>query len=102
MVDRTICWCMANRLVVLVAATAVAFCGLWALGQTSLDAVPDVSDVQVIIATDWPGRSPDLVETQVTYPLVSALTSTARARSVRAVTDFGVSYIYVLFEDRTD
>ena len=67
-----------------------------------VDAVPDISDVQVIVSTEWPGRSPDLVEDQVTYPIVSALVSTPNVRSVRGFTDFGISYVYVIFDDGTD
>ena len=63
--------------------------------HTPLDAVPDISDVQVIVATEWMGRSPDLVEDQVTYPIVTALLSTPRVKAVRGFTDFGVSYVYV-------
>jgi Cu(I)/Ag(I) efflux system membrane protein CusA/SilA len=70
--------------------------------RTPLDAVPDISDVQVIVSTEWPGRSPDLIEDQVTYPIVSALISTPRVRTVRGFTDFGISYVYVIFDDGTD
>ena len=70
--------------------------------QTPLDAIPDLSDVQVIISTEWPGRSPDLIEDQITYPVVSALVSAPQVRSVRGFTDFGVSYVYVIFDDGTD
>ena len=69
---------------------------------TPLDAVPDISDVQVIVSTEWAGRSPDLIEDQITYPLVTALLSTPRVRTVRGFTDFGISYVYVIFEDGTD
>ena len=70
--------------------------------RTPLDAVPDISDVQVIIVTEWDGRSPDLIEDQVTYPIVTALISTPRVKTVRGFTDFGISYVYVIFEDGTD
>ena len=63
---------------------------------------PDISDVQVIVSTEWAGRSPDLIEDQVTYPIVSALISTPRVRSVRGFTDFGISYVYVIFDDTAD
>ena len=76
--------------------------GIWAMTRTPLDAVPDISDVQVIISTEWMGRSPDLIEDQVTYPIVSALISTPRVRAVRGFTDFGISYVYVIFQDSTD
>jgi Cu/Ag efflux pump CusA len=70
--------------------------------HTPLDAIPDLSDIQVIIRTEWPGRSPDLIEDQITYPIVTALVPTPGVRSVRGFTDFGVSSVYVIFEDGTD
>ena len=70
--------------------------------RTPLDAVPDISDVQVIVATEWAGRSPDLIEDQITYPLVTALVPTPRVKAVRGFTDFGISYVYVIFDDATD
>ena len=76
--------------------------GIWAMTRTPLDAVPDISDVQVIVSTEWMGRSPDLIEDQITYPIVSALISTPHVKAVRGFTDFGISYVYVIFQDRTD
>ncbi|HEY4417865.1 MAG TPA: CusA/CzcA family heavy metal efflux RND transporter [Verrucomicrobiae bacterium] len=76
--------------------------GLWALTRTPLDASPDLSDVQVIIATDWPGRSPDLVEDQVTYPITTKFIAAPKVKFVRAETMFGKSFVYVIFEDGTD
>jgi Cu(I)/Ag(I) efflux system membrane protein CusA/SilA len=70
--------------------------------RTPLDAVPDISDVQVIVSTEWTGRSPDLIEDQITYPIVTALISTPHVKAVRGFTDFGISYVYVIFEDGTD
>src|SRR6266699_7338680 len=70
--------------------------------RTPLDAVPDISDVQVIVSTEWMGRSPDLIEDQITYPIVSALISTPHVKAVRGFTDFGISYVYVIFQDNTD
>jgi Cu(I)/Ag(I) efflux system membrane protein CusA/SilA len=64
--------------------------------------VPDISDVQVIVSTEWMGRSPDIIEDQITYPIVTALLSAPRVRTVRGFTDFGISYVYVIFEDGTD
>jgi Cu(I)/Ag(I) efflux system membrane protein CusA/SilA len=98
-VERTIAWCIAHRLVVLLGCIGVAGWGLWAMLRTPIDALPDISDVQVIVATEWPGRSPELVEAQVTYPIVTALVSAPRVRSVRAVTDFGASFVYIIFDD---
>ena len=102
MIERTIDWCTANRFLVCTATITLTLWGLWALGKTPLDAVPDISDVQVIVATSWEGRSPDLIEDQVTYPIVTSLLSTPRVRTVRGFTDFGISYVYVIFEDGTD
>jgi Cu(I)/Ag(I) efflux system membrane protein CusA/SilA len=102
MVERIIRWSVANRLLVVMISIGVGICGLWAIPRTSVDAVPDISDVQVIVATDWPGRSPDLIEDQITYPIVTALISAPRVHAVRGVTEFGVSYVYVVFEDGTD
>src|SRR5262245_61467423 len=102
MIERTIGWCGSNRLFVLVAAVALAMFGAWSARQPPLDALPDLSDVQVIVTTEWPGRSPDLIEDQVTYPIVSALLPTPNVRAVRGFTDFGMSFVYVIFEDGTD
>jgi len=76
--------------------------GVWTMTAIPLDAVPDISDVQVIVSTEWPGRSPDLIEDQITYPTVTALLSAPNVKSVRGFTDFGISYVYVIFEDGTD
>src|SRR5262245_43298190 len=102
MIERTIGWCGSNRLFVLVAAVALAMFGAWSARQPPLDALPDLSDVQVIVTTEWPGRSPDLIEDQVTYPIVSALLPTPNVRAVRGFTDFGMSFVYVIFDDGTD
>jgi Cu(I)/Ag(I) efflux system membrane protein CusA/SilA len=102
MIERLIDWCARNRALVLIAGLALSGWGAWTMLHTPLDAVPDISDVQVIVATDWPGRSPDLVEDQVTYPIVTALVSTPRVKAVRGFTDFGISYVYVIFNDGTD
>jgi Cu(I)/Ag(I) efflux system membrane protein CusA/SilA len=102
MIERLIVWCAANRFLVLTGTVAVAVWGLWAMRRTPLDAVPDISDVQVIVSTEWPGRSPDLVEDQITYPIVTALLAAPRVRTVRGLSDFGISWVYVLFEDGTD
>ena len=102
MIERLIDWCAGNRFLVLTAAVALSAWGAWTMVHTPLDAVPDISDVQVIVATEWPGRSPDLIEDQVTYPIVTSLISTPRVKSVRGFTDFGISYVYVVFDDNTD
>jgi copper/silver efflux system protein len=102
MIDRLIIWCTHNRVLVFIGALALALWGGWTMLHTPLDAVPDISDVQVIIATEWPGRSPDLIEDQVTYPIVTSLVPTPKVKAVRGFTDFGISYVYVIFEDGTD
>ncbi len=80
----------------------LAAAGLWAMRQTPVDALPDLSDTQVIVYTKWPGRSPDLVEDQITYPIVTALLSAPKVTVIRGISDFGYSYVYVLFKDGTD
>ena len=102
MIERLIDWCARNRFLVFTATLAVTAWGGWAISVTPVDAVPDISDVQVIVSTEWVGRSPDLIEDQVTYPIISALISTPRVSTVRGFTDFGISYVYVIFEDGTD
>jgi len=102
MIDRIIDWCAANRFLVFIATLLVTLWGVWAMTRTPLDAVPDISDTQVIVSTEWTGRSPDLIEDQVTYPIVSALMSSPRVKAVRGFTDFGISYVYVVFQDGTD
>ena len=102
MIERIITWCASNRFLVFTGTAVLTLWGFWAMTATPLDAVPDISDVQVTVSTEWTGRSPDLIEDQITYPLVSALISTPRVRTVRGFTDFGFSYVYVIFEDGTD
>src|SRR5437016_4108545 len=102
MIERIIDWCASNRFLVFTAAAVLTLWGVWAMTETPLDAVPDISDVQVIVSTEWTGHSPDLIEDQITYPIVSALISTPHVKAVRGFTDFGISYVYVIFQDRTD
>jgi Cu(I)/Ag(I) efflux system membrane protein CusA/SilA len=102
MIEALITWCSKNRFLVFTASVGLALWGAWAMQRTPLDAIPDISDVQVIISTEWPGRSPDLIEDQITYPLVTALISAPRVRTVRGFTDFGISYVYAIFDDGTD
>ena len=102
MIGRIIEWCAGNRFLVLTGTVVVMLWGIWAMTATPLDAVPDISDVQVIVSTEWPGRSPDIIEDQITYPIVTTLLSAPRVRTVRGFTDYGISYVYVIFEDRTD
>ncbi|WP_447978019.1 efflux RND transporter permease subunit [Candidatus Nitrospira bockiana] len=102
MVNAIIEFSARNRFLVLLLVFGAASVGLWTLRQTPVDALPDISDTQVIVYTPWPGRSPDLVEDQITYPVVTALLSAPKVTVVRGFSDFGYSYVYVLFEDGTD
>src|SRR3989440_3154095 len=102
MIERIIDWCASNRFLVFTGTVVLTLWGIWAMTHTPLDAVPDISDVQVIVSTEWMGRSPDLIEDQITYPIVSALISTPHVKAVRGFTDFGISYVYVIFQDGTD
>ena len=102
MIERIIEWCTRNRFLVFTGTAVLSLWGLWAMTATPLDAVPDISDVQVVVSTEWPGRSPDLIEDQITYPIITSLISAPRVRTVRGFTDFGISYVYVIFEDGTD
>jgi Cu(I)/Ag(I) efflux system membrane protein CusA/SilA len=102
MVERIIEFSARNRFIVFLLVFGLAAAGLWAMKNTPVDAVPDLSDTQVIIYTKWMGRSPDLVEDQITYPIVTALLSAPKVTAVRGFSDFGFSYVYVLFKDGTD
>ncbi len=102
MISRLIRWSIANRLLVLLATALMAAWGLWAVKQAPLDALPDLSDVQVIIRTTWPGQAPQIVENQVTYPLTTTMLSVPGAKVVRGFSYFGDSFVYVIFEDGTD
>ncbi len=101
-VARLIALCAGNRLLTLLFVAAAGAWGFVALSRTPLDAIPDLSDVQVIVYTEWPGRSPDLVEDQITYPISATLLGAPRIRAVRAQSLFGVSLVYAIFEDGTD
>ncbi len=102
MVENLIEFCAKNRFIVFLLVFGLASGGLWALKNTPIDALPDLSDTQVIIYTTWMGRSPDLVEDQITYPIITALLSAPNVTVVRGFSDFGYSYVYVLFKDGTD
>jgi Cu(I)/Ag(I) efflux system membrane protein CusA/SilA len=101
-IARLIRWSLANRFLVLLATALVTAWGIWALARTPLDALPDLSDVQVIIRTHYPGQAPRIVEDQVTYPLTTTMMSVPGAKTVRGYSFFGDSFVYVLFEDGTD
>src|SRR5262245_65697089 len=80
MISRIIDWCASNRFLVFTGTVALTVWGIWTMTSTPLDAVPDISDVQVIVATEWTGRSPDIIEDQITYPIVTSLLSAHRVR----------------------
>ncbi len=101
MIDRIIDFSVNNKLLVIAAVFAACLAGVWSIQNLSLDAIPDLSDTQVIIFSRW-DRSPDIVEDQLTYPIVSAMLGTPRVQSVRGFSDFGYSYVYVIFEEGTD
>lgn len=102
MIARLIQWSIGNRVLVLIATVLLAAWGALSMVRTPLDALPDLSDTQVIIRTTWPGQAPQLVENQVTYPLTTTMLSVPGARDVRGYSFFGDSYVYVLFQDGTD
>ncbi|KVW94772.1 efflux RND transporter permease subunit [Thiobacillus denitrificans] len=102
MVVRLIEWSLKNRLLVLLAGIVLATSGYFSTRQIALDAIPDLSDVQVIVKTSYPGQSPQTVEDQVSYPLTSALLAVPKSTAVRGFSMFGESFIYVIFEDGTD
>jgi copper/silver efflux system protein len=101
-IDRIIQFSARNAFLVVLFIVAIVGSGYWALRKTPIDAIPDLSDVQVIIMTDWEGRSPTLVEDQVTYPIVTSLLSAPKVKVVRGFSYFDVSFVYVIFEDGTD
>lgn len=102
MISRTIEWCSRNPFVVFTGAILLTVAGFWCMQRVPLDALPDISDVQVIIHTEWAGAPPNVIEDQVSYPIVSALLSAPRVKNVRAQTMFGDSYVFVVFQDGTD
>jgi copper/silver efflux system protein len=102
MIARLIRWSITNRFLVLLATAMVSAWGVYAVMKTPLDALPDLSDVQVIIRTTYPGQAPRIVEDQVTYPLTTTMLSVPGAKTVRGYSFFGDSFVYVLFEDGTD
>ena len=102
MITKIIHWSIANRFMVLMLTLIVTGLGVYSIKNTPLDAIPDLSDVQVIIKTSFPGQAPQVVEDQVTYPLTTAMLSVPKATNVRGYSFFGDSYVYVIFEDGTD
>lgn len=102
MIATIIRTCIANRGLVLMAAVLLAVLGIWSVSRTPLDALPDLSDTQVIIRTEWPGQTPRIVEDQVTYPLATTMLSVPGVKAVRGYSFFGDSFVYILFDDDTD
>jgi copper/silver efflux system protein len=102
MISRIIEWCADNRFLVFTGTLAVVLAGIWSLNNIPLDALPDISDVQVVIHTNWEGQPPNIIEDQVTYPIVTALLAAPRVKAVRGQTMFNDSYVFAIFEDGTD
>ncbi len=102
MIARWIDWCARNRFLVFTGTLLLVLVGIWALRRIPLDALPDISDVEVIIHTPWMGEPPSIIEDQVTYPIVTTLLAAPHVKAVRAQTMFGDSYVFVVFEDGTD
>jgi Cu(I)/Ag(I) efflux system membrane protein CusA/SilA len=101
-INKIIAWSLRNRFLVLLATVALVAAGVWAMRTTPLDAIPDLSDVQVVVQTDFPEQAPQIVEDQVTYPITTEMLKVPGARVVRGYSFFGLSLVYVIFEDGTD
>jgi Cu(I)/Ag(I) efflux system membrane protein CusA/SilA len=101
-IARWIDWCADNRFLVFTGTLLLVLAGIWSLRQISLDALPDISDVEVIVHTEWTGEPPTIIEDQVTYPIVTSMLAAPHVKAVRAQTMFGDSYVFVVFEDGTD
>src|SRR5918912_424469 len=102
MLARIIEWSVRHKFLVLLGTVAVTLAGIWAMLRTPVDAIPDLSDVQVIVMTEWPGQAPQTVEDQVTYPLSTELLKVPHTKVVRGMSQFGLSAVYVVFDDGTD
>src|SRR5512136_844427 len=101
MINKIIEFCAHNRFLVFLFTVMAVFAGLYSLRNITLDAIPDLSDTQVIIYSRW-DRSPDIMEDQVTYPIISAMLGVPKVKDIRGFSDFGYSYVYIIFEDGTD
>lgn len=102
MINYFITWALKNRIIVLLIAAAVTAYGIYAVKNTPVDAIPDLSENQVIIFTEWMGRNPQIIEDQITYPLVSNLQGIPKVKNIRANSMFGMSFVFVIFDDDTD
>ncbi|MGZ8831536.1 MAG: efflux RND transporter permease subunit, partial [Thermoanaerobaculia bacterium] len=101
MIEKLIRVCATNKFMTLTIMAALIFAGLWSMNRIAVDALPDLSDTQVIIYSKW-DRSPDIIEDQVTYPITTALLGAPKVKDIRGFYDFGFSYVYVIFEEGTD
>lgn len=102
MISRSITWALKNRIIVLLIAGALLVYGIYAVKETPVDAIPDLSENQVIIFTEWMGRNPQIIEDQITYPLVSNLQGIPKVKTIRANSMFGMSFVFVIFKDDAD
>src|SRR5690606_17008295 len=102
MLSYIIAWALRHRVLVLIAAALAAWLGWRAMLSTPIDAIPDLSDVQVIVKTSYPGQAPELVEEQITYPLANLMLAVPGATDVRGYSFYGDSYLYIIFDDDTD
>src|ERR1700730_7094984 len=102
MIEKIIDWCNAYRYLIFIAVAGLIFAGIWSIALIPLDALPDISDVQVIIHAPWMGQPPNVIEDQVTYPIVTTMLAAPHVKAVRAQTMFNDSYVFVVFEDGTD
>src|SRR5512145_1254546 len=102
MVNAVIRWCLANTFLMVLAIVGLAAAGSWAIGNTPVDAIPDIGEKQVIVYADWAGRSPQDVDDQVTYPLTTSLTGTPGVKVIRSMSGFGFAMVFVIFKDEVD
>ena len=102
MIEKIIEYSIKNKFLVILMTLFVVAAGIYAMTKTPLDAIPDLSDVQVIIFTEYPGQAPQVVEDQVTYPLTASMLAVPYAKVVRGYSFFGLSFVYIIFEDGTD
>src|SRR6185436_6132735 len=102
MVNAVIRWCLKNAFLVFLALGALLFGGYYAITRTPVDAIPDIGEKQVIVYADWEGRSPQDVDNQITYPLTSSLTGTPGVKTIRSMSGFGFSMVFIIFDDSAD
>ncbi|HAD04118.1 MAG TPA: hypothetical protein DCF93_05585, partial [Desulfuromonas sp.] len=102
MLEHIIAWSIRNKFMVVLVTAFLVIGGIYSLKNTPLDAIPDLSDVQVIVFTEYPGQAPQVVEDQITYPLTTKMLAVPGAKVVRGYSFFGYSFVYIIFEDGTD